>query len=526
MVETEQLTKNQVQEVISFAQNLWAAERYGMGFYSPEMSNSLLVGLNNNPKVPNMDRLVKLLSNYKANTNDLQGYMDFMSHFDMIFERTLYSYVNALSFDLSITCKDAFTKSDYESKEYQEDKKRVYDFLDKFDYKAEFRKVLMSVMKNEVYYTWFRKTKWGNKGMKYVLQILPQDRCMLTGYWEHGLLFDFDMTYFLQAGVDIDAYDPVFKKYYNKVFSENLEGYKDYRPTNQFNERNGTYAMWTQTSPTDGAWAFKFDTSSFDTVPFLAPFMKATLRNSEIEQLQYDKDMISAYGILAGEIRLFDNAKSGTVSNQFAISPDTLGLFMGKAKAGLGKIKLAALPLENTKFHQYVDNNKDMYEKQLVNSAGQGSGISRVIYSSDRMGNAELEAAMTEMYNTMKPMYYQFSNFLNFYVNQIVKKYHFDFSFEGSNYGFEREKRFEKLIKLADKGLVLASSAWASACGFKPQTFERLLEESKYSGWVDKVSQMMVNANTQSYDKGGRPQKDTGDLSDSGELNRDSDAEL
>ena len=190
MVETEQLTKNQVQEVISFAQNLWAAERYGMGFYSPEMSNSLLVGLNNNPKVPNMDRLVKLLSNYKANTNDLQGYMDFMSHFDMIFERTLYSYVNALSFDLSITCKDAFTKSDYESKEYQEDKKRVYDFLDKFDYKAEFRKVLMSVMKNEVYYTWFRKTKWGNKGMKYALQILPQDRCMLTGYWEHGLLFD------------------------------------------------------------------------------------------------------------------------------------------------------------------------------------------------------------------------------------------------------------------------------------------------------------------------------------------------
>lgn len=190
MVETEKLTKNQVQEVISFAQNLWAAERYGMGFYSPEMSNSLLVGLNNNPKVPNMDRLVKLLSNYKANTNDIQGYMDFMSHFDMIFERTLYSYVNALSFDLSITCKDAFTKSDYESKEYQEDKKRVYDFLDKFDYKAEFRKVLMSVMKNEVYYTWFRKTKWGNKGMKYVLQILPQDRCMLTGYWEHGLLYD------------------------------------------------------------------------------------------------------------------------------------------------------------------------------------------------------------------------------------------------------------------------------------------------------------------------------------------------
>ena len=522
----DSLTKSQVQDVVQFAQSLWQAERYGMNFYSPDLSNSVLKNLNNNPQAPSMEKLVKIITNYKENTTDLQSYMDFMSHFDMIFERTLYSYVNTLSFDLNITCANAFTKEDYESAEYIEDKKRVYKFLDRFNYKAEFRKVLLEVMKNEVYYTWFRKTKWKNQGMKYALQIMPQDRCMLTGYWENGLLFDFDMTYFLEPGVDIDAYDPVFKKYYTRVFGESGKTIKDYRPTNPFNERNGTYAMWTQTSPKDGAWIFKFNPNDFTIVPFLAPFMKDTLRNSEIEQLQYDKDMIAAYAILAGEIRLFDDAKSGAVSDQFAIAPDTLGVFMGKAKAGLGKVKLAALPLENTDFYQYTDNNKDMYENQLRSSAGVGSGISRVIYSSDRMGNAELEAALNEMYNTVKPMYYQFSNFLNYYVNQITKKYEFRFNFEGSNYGFEREKRFDRLIKLADKGLVLGPSAWASVMNYTPQDFERLLQESKATGWIDKFSQMMVNANTQSYDKGGRPTKDTGDLSDSGELNRNVDSEL
>ena len=67
------------------------------------------------------------------------------------------------------------------------------------------------------------------------------------------------MTYFLNPGVDIDGYDPAFKKYYNRVFGES-KGISDYRPTNALNVRNGTYAMWTQTSPEDGAWA-KFNNS-------------------------------------------------------------------------------------------------------------------------------------------------------------------------------------------------------------------------------------------------------------------------
>ena len=121
-IQNESLTKDQVLDVVQFAQSLWAAERYGMNFYSPDMSNALLKGLTNNPMVPTMDKLVKILSEYKANNYELQGYMEFMSHFDMIFERTLYSYVNALAFDLNLTCSNAFTQSDYESNEYLEDK--------------------------------------------------------------------------------------------------------------------------------------------------------------------------------------------------------------------------------------------------------------------------------------------------------------------------------------------------------------------------------------------------------------------
>lgn len=520
----DSISKQDVQDVIDFAQAIAAMSgEYGM--YSPMMSNQLLQNLNNNPRIPSLESIQQALSSYKEDAGTLQSFMDFMNNYDMVFKRTLYSYANVLAFDLSITCTNAYSQQDYNSKEYEEDKKRVYDFLDKFKYKDEFRKCVVEVLLHGVYFTWFRKTKWKNQGMKYALQIMPQQYCMLTGYWEKGLLYDFDYSYFLNPGVDIEGFDPSMAKMYRQMFIDGDGRLYNYRPTQPLNRRTGKYAYWGQTSPEDGSWVFKQNPENFNTTPYLAPFLKDAITSAEIQKLQRDKDIIGASAILAGEIRLFDSAKSQK-ANQFAIDPKTLGGFMAKAKAGLGNLlKIAALPLENTKFYQFVDSNSDMYENTLATTAGVGSGISRVIYSSDRMSNAEIEAGIIDQYNTMKPLYYQFENFLDFFVNKLTKKYKFHFTFDGCSYPFEREKRFDKLTKMADKGLVMNASQWASAIGVEPQVFERSLAESKYTGWVEEYSQLLMNvntANTGSAGESGRPKKEDGDLSDSGELNRDS----
>lgn len=523
MPEIQHLTREQLQDVIQFSEALYLADN--MGWFSPWLSNDLMNSLNNNPRIPTLDKIKEALANYKTNAKNLQGYVEFMNNYDMIFKRTLYSYANTLAFDLQLVCTNAFTREDYQSEQYKEDKKRIYNFLDKFNYIQEFRNVVIEVMLRETYFTWFRKTKWGNKGMKCALQVMPQEYCMLTGYWENGLLWDLDYNYFLQPGVDLDGFDPSIKRTYFKMFMPGKEGMNfEYRPTAPLNERTGQYAYWAQTSPKDGAWCFKFSINNFNNTPFLSPFLKDAILNDEIAKLQYNKDMISAYAILAGEMRLFDNAKSGTKSNQFAIDIPTLGGFMAKAKAGLGTlIKLAALPTENTKFYQFTDNTPDMYKDQLSTSAAVGSGVSRVIYSSDRMSNAEVEAGIIDQYNTVRPMYQQFNEFMNFFGNQLTRHYKFKFIFDGCSYPFEREKRFDKVMRLADKGQVLNPSAFAAAAGYQPQDFERMLQESKWSGWSD-LWQLPLNNNTQSSSeesKGGRPQLDSDELSESGELNRD-----
>lgn len=513
----EKISRSDVQDVIDFSSGLMAMD----GFYSPFLSNQLLTNLNNNPRLPSAESVKKALNDYKNSGEDLQGFVEFASSFDMIFKRTLYSYANALSFDLQITCKNAYTESDYQSDEYKKDRQTVDNFLTNFDYKKEFYNVLLNVLKRDTYFTWFRKTKTGNRGkMKFALQVMPQDYCMLTGYFEKGLLWSLNILYYMQPGVDLNGFDPSITKTYLRA----LETIDSYVPSAPLNDRKGSYAMWADVSPLDGAWAWKFDTSSFANNPFLSPYVANILRRDEIGELQYNKDLIAASGILAGEIKLFDSAKSGQKANQFSIDPKTLGTFMSLVKKGLqSTIKAVAVPLENIKFFQFEDKNPNSYTNELTTTAGIGTGISRVIYSSDKMSNAELEAALNEVYQTMKPMYAQFNNFLDFYVNQMTSKYKFKFEFVGSNYQFERDARFDKMMKMADKGLVLNSSAWASAVGMNPVTFDRMLAESKYTGWIDKYSQMLLNANTSSYkdNEGGRERKNARDLTESGEASRE-----
>ena len=178
------LTEEQVETVVQFAQGIALGEKYG--FWSPFLSNQLMQGLNNNAITPTLDKVRKALADYKNSENTLHSYMEFTRFFDMLFARTIQSYVNALSFDMQVTCVNAYTQGDYESEAYKKDKQRVDNFLNKFNYKQEFRKIVQQIMLNEVYYVSFRKTKWGNQGMKFAIQTLPQDYCILDGYWEKG----------------------------------------------------------------------------------------------------------------------------------------------------------------------------------------------------------------------------------------------------------------------------------------------------------------------------------------------------
>lgn len=458
--------------------------------YTPSLLNQNLQRLNNNPLVPDYESLVKAINSAVVSAEKLQAYQEWMELGEITFKRLMEYYANMLSFDLSYTCINAKDKKEYETAKYKKDKRAVEKFLTSFDYKREFLKVVRQMMRSETAFMWLRNNGDVNE-THYTLQLMPQEKCLITGAWEKGLLYDFNMNYFLQPGVDINGYDPAFKGFMKDIYEN--ETIRDYVPTNQLDRRDGTFAYWVQTSPIyltnglpSGAWAFKFDDSTFNNVPFLSSLMRDAILNIPIKKLQYDKDVASAYAYLIGEIGMLKTNEA----NATQFDPVRLGTLLNIVKRAVGKhIAVGAMPSTENKWYQYVDNNTTMAETQIKSVLAQGAGASRVLYASDKMSQEEIRNAILTDYNLIKKIYTQFNSFLDFYVNQLTKSYKFKFAFDGSNYGFEREWRKDGLMRLAENGIVLNETAFASAYGYDPVMFSYMMQETKADGsWLENIS--------------------------------------
>ena len=512
MTKKTELTEQEVYSVLNFANAL-----YGNNVFTPQLLNQNLIDLNNQPLKPTYDKLIRAISSSKYSAEELQGYSEYLEWSDSIYNKIINYYSGLLSFDLSYSCKNA-RGEDYKSEQYKEDLDKVYKFLNGFDYQGEFKKILKLMIRNETVFTWLRDNR-NNINPKYALQILPQDMCMLTGYFEQGLIFDISMSYFLRPGVDINAYPEIFEDYYNDTFKGMNTA--DYIPTNPFGKRDGTFSFYHQTDPLDGAFAWKFDTSNFNSVPFLSSKMVTNLLNGEMQALQKDKNIQGAFAFLIGEMQMLDNAQSKQ-ADAFAINPATLGSLLQMLKAGLNssRIRIGAMPTEEVEWYQYQDYNKDMYDKQLKQSAGQSASASRMIYADDKMSQSELENAIITDYNTVKKVYSQFNSFLDLYVNRKTKKYKFNFNFDGCSYPFERKQRFTQLMELGAVGIVLNSSAYASALGVKPNMFDAMMDEAHNGDFLTKLSPL-ISIHTSTDKSKGQPEKDSSELSDGGSVARD-----
>ena len=507
--EEQMLSSDELVDVLKFAAQIYNTDPYG--YFTPNMNNQNIIDLNNNPEVPTKEKVTKALSDYKHNSEQLQAYSEFMEAFDMIYKRLVKYYAGMLSFDLDISCINAYAPDkDFKSDEYKEDLRRVYKFLDSFDYKHEFYKVVVELLRKQNYFTWFRDTQGTfngdtidlnddkkHKTSRYMLQTMPQKYCKITGRWEYGYLYDFDMTYFTKAGTSIDSYDPVFRRYYKNVFVDS--GNNQYIPTTPLQNRYGDFALWTQTSPDDNAWVFTFDENNIASTPFLAPNILNFLTNKEIEGLQKDKDMISAKGILAGEIQLLDKQKSGQSTDAMAYNMKTLMKMLSLVKRGLNSnINAVAMPTASPKLYQFADSNADMVKNTVDNTVGQAVSASRIIYSSDKMSETEAKNAIITDFNMVAHLYPQFEHFLNFFVNKKTRKYKFAFKFSGCTYPFTREDMINRYTALMDKGVIFAPRTYAKVLDMTPMEFDRLLEEGKHSEWVDNLTSMMQSIYTQS----------------------------
>lgn len=505
--EEVKISEQEVWDVLKFANSIYNSSYPNT--LNPELVNSRFKDITLQPQIATLDKINKALSSPKESEEELIGYSQWCELNSILYRRVLLYFSGLLSFDWNYVCTNVKSEKEYKSKKYISDLEVLQDFFDKFNVKEQFKVVVREVMRNETYFGMLR-----TEGEKYILQELPRQFCKLTGRFDYGLLADFNLYWFLQPGVSLDFYPPVFKKMYRKFMES--KG-KQYDPTLPVGSRDSSWVYWSQLDPASGATVFKLFPEMGTNIPFLASFMPDAVLQSLIRSLQTDSYIADASKLIVGAVPFLKDAKS-SVKDALALDPTTLGKFLQLMKSSLPSIiKVLSAPLENLQAVQF-DGKTDLYDSYL-STAASASGInSRLIYSKDRQNLLETKLSLDVDQNVLRPVYEMLATTLEYWVNQRTKYYKFKFIFEGFETSVSREERLNTVFKYAESGIILEQK-FASAYGLSPFDFRRMLAESKANGFVDRLTPILKASQTPAG--AGRPAKADGDLGEGGSDSRE-----
>lgn len=505
----------ELSEKVDFEFEKFAKSMYESRAFTPWTQIELMKNQNINVQVPASEQdITQALAKPTENENRLIGYNQGYYFSSFMYKRNLEYMANLPAFDLEMYCCNA-KKEDLKTKQYKQDWAAIKEFFRKFDYRNEFRKAIWATLQEETYYCFLREFE-----NKITLEPWPFKYAQITGRFEYGILFDIDLQYFMQPYVDLNMYPDWVKQKYIELFGESKNNYK---PSNKLNKRTGKFATWVQTSPEDGAYAFKFTDKHNVQVPFFSGMLPEMAMIPLLRRLQGDQSIAAARKLVVSSIPYLNEKKSSSVVNQIAISPELLGKFLALATQGLeNAIKVLALPTEDIKGIEFKNTDEDTYKNFMDVTSSLLSG-GKVIFAPGYRQNAiQTQLSLDLDRQLATSIYPQMQDFLEYYANQKTKKFKWKFRLVGTQDWLNREARQKEAFAYADKGIVLPNKI-ASSLGLNKIELEQELDEMNESDFIDKL-RLLMNANTMSSDttvKNGRPVMDDSKLSDSGLSTRD-----
>lgn len=491
----ERLTEQEVNNVLNAFDFLSFSSGYrdtyygynpnATGYFTPDLINQQMQNINMNPVETTVDNIINALKNPKTNEEILREYSMALELQNMYYKRLLHYLSDMPCFNITFDCVNIEKDSEYTSKNFKNDLKVIDDFLNRFDAKEEFKTVLRQILRQGVYYCVFR-----DDGIKYTLQELPANFCKITGRHAYGILFDFDMQYFIsQAGVDINMFPNVFKRMLRSVYRQNE---KDYDPAQKVDKRHSSFIYWRQCNPADGFWAFKTNPELATLLPYFAPLFPEVALVPVVRKLQEDKYFIAASKMLVGILGFNKDTKSGQTANQINITPEVLGKFLGVARQGLSRqIGLTALPVDKVEKVEFDTDQQNLETAQTETIAKQSVAESSVLFHQDKLSVHESKLAAAVDANIVKTMYPMFANFIEYFVNRRTKHYKFKFEFHDVDIPDDKEARKAMVKDNASIGIVDFQDV-ARMCNMNVFQLKRRLHLSKSMGFDKEISDLLI----------------------------------
>lgn len=478
--EEQELSPLDVWDIIEFARSLSGS---GLQYLSPELISGRMKDITLNPIAATTETLNHAMKAPKDNEEALQAFSQDFELQSMVYKRLISYLSGILAFDLTYT-SDVKKSEDYKSPKYKKDLAKVEEFLRKFDYQTEFGIVVRQLLRNDVYFGCVR-----DLNNSVILQELPSKYCKITGRWAHGFLFSFDMSWFLQAGVDINMYPEFFIKKYKEIYVKTKRNIgAEYLPELDPRLRGKhMYSYWVDV-PVDVGVCFKLAQELATRLPYFTPLFNDLVLQGVMRNLQKNANMASASKMIIGEVPMLHKDAKASVKDSIAISPELLGKFLALVKSAVSEsIQVASAPLENMKAISF-EESPNIYEKYLKTALASSGVNTNLIFSSDTKPNViETQLSLGVDEQLMMSLYGQFNGFLNYWVGKETKTFKFKFEFEGTEFFTNRKTRFDNAMELFRQGIVLPQKI-SAAIGMKPFEMERQMEEAIANDFMSKLS--------------------------------------
>jgi len=510
---TQQLVRENLSYCTEFLKAYNTQSYSGQNYMlSPHLLNSTLKSLNMDGYDFSTEQIRKMVMSPHHFEQELRKLSFFYYNAISIYKRTIEYKSIVLDFDWEpipyLQDGKQISQSDIKSNAFKRDYAEMSKFFNSFDVKQEFSKVLFNIL---LYDTYFTSTR-SYDGHIY-LQELPSTHCIIDANSYLGYLFSFDLSYFMNSGVDINAYSYSLRKKYSEVLRLKQNTFNSNLP-----QRNGSWVYWLEMLP-DDAWVFKFNNNFAGSVPPLLDMLIDYSKIDKFKELEDIKKQLEAYKVIFATVPRLTNNRSGNKTDDFAISSTELGKFVAAVKQTLGTgVDFKAAPLEDFKAFDFSPSSSEdnLLETELNNMLKQSATSDAILTGGSSVSSNNIYKLVTS--EIVKSVYPQFENYCEYQINRRTKKYKFKIKFVGTI--FDREDRRKAANEDMERGII--TPAIFSSRGIQMTDASNTLNMMYGLQFPEIFKPVQMSSTMSNEDKSssGRSKLSDSELSDSGEQTR------
>lgn len=470
------------------------------GMYNPLLSEEYVNQINFNPTTATSNQIQKWLMSPQYNDMNIRHLSQYLENAVGQYGRAIWFLNTEKSFNYILKPADTNVKDLIDSKEYINSYNTCLNTLRKMNIKYQFPKMDLQVMEDGVGFYLIKETEDTITFLQ-----LPTDYCYITAPWTFGWLFAIDLTFFDRM-IGFPEVLPELTEAYKLFVQKRLEGFtgEDLAPFQYYN------------LPPEKSFCLTFNPNRADKIPPLTGAMGASLDVLSYRDLLKKKSVLDLWKLISMKIPI--DKTTGKMQIDYNVATELIAMIKQQMPEN---IVAFATPFDAQEVAANQVNTMDKLVDLGDNNVFSALGMGAAMFGKDNKNAGQLKiSAQVSFDYASTHMYSQFANLVNWILAQKTRTYKWKVSFFGNK--LDKDKEIDNALKLTTTTNFPVEFLMANV-GFEPfevDGFVRLADKLDLKSKLKPLQSMNTMSN-KTGSEGGRPQKDVGDMQESGEKSRE-----